>query len=377
MVLKFTNDLTLDVARSKRFIKKKYNFNNKIIFVNGFGGSGKTMVSPIISAMQNVESLIFPYELQWISSFLYSGQIKDDVYVEFLRQYADLTIYNQMMGRNSNFRLSDISSVLQSRNRINYLKRIFNKGDNYILDKIENQKPIINYTTSHLIFFINEIAKAFGERVLFIETFRDPMYMFVQAKINHKQTHIENRKKNFTFEVYQDEERSFFFDYFTKDSNFSYEDSNNINHNIVSYFERMFNFYFNLNFNEINMNKGKIIFLPFEKFVLRPNNWINEIINFLEIKKTSNLNKELKKQKVPRKFLHDGYKRNIYKRFGNKPKKSDFTSFEEADKNYKFSVKSEFLSSNKQDMDTFNRLENLSNNYRKWIDIFDKKISFD
>ena len=125
------------------------------------------------------------------------------------------------------------------------------------------------------------------------------------------------------------------------------------------------------------MNKGKIIFLPFEKFVLRPNNWINEIINFLEIKKTSNLNKELKKQKVPRKFLHDGYKRNIYKRFGNKPKKSKFTSFEEADKNYKFSVKSEFLSSNKQDMDTFNRLENLSNNYRKWIDIFDKKISFD
>ena len=216
MVFKFTDDLGIEEASSKRLIKKKQTFHNKIIFINGFGGSGKTMLSPIISSMQNVESLIFPYEIQWISAFLYSEQIKEDVYIEFLRQFADLTVYNQMMGRNSNFRFSDISSVLQSSKKISYLKRIFQKGDNYILNKIEKYKPITNYTTSHLIFFINEIAKAYGERLLFIETFRDPMYMFVQAKINHEQVHLKYPKKNFTFESHQGNERSFFFDYFTK-----------------------------------------------------------------------------------------------------------------------------------------------------------------
>ena len=211
MVFKFTEDLNLDEASLKRVLKKGHTFQNKIVFVNGFGASGKTMLSPIISSMQNVESLVFPYELQWISSFLYTGQIKEDLYAEFLKQYADHTIYNQMMGRNSNFRPSDISSVLQSIKKLSYLKRIFQKGDNYVLEKIEKEKPIINYTTSHLIFFLNEIGKAFGERVLFIETFRDPMYMFVQAKINHKEVHLDRREKHFTFETYQGDERSFFF----------------------------------------------------------------------------------------------------------------------------------------------------------------------
>ena len=376
MVFKFTEDLNLDEAKLKRVIKKGHTFQNKIVFVNGFGASGKTMLSPIISSMQNVESLVFPYELQWISSFLYTGQIKEDLYAEFLKQYADHTIYNQMMGRNSNFRPSDISSVLQSIKKLTYLKRIFQKGDNYILEKIEKEKPIINYTTSHLIFFLNEIGKAFGERVLFIETFRDPMYMFVQAKINHQEVHLDRREKHFTFETYQGNERSFFFDYYTKDENFSYADKNNINENIVLYLERIFNFYFKLNFEEINMNKGKVIFLPFEKFVLKPDNWINEIIKSLNIEKTQSLKNELKKQKVPREILHDGYHRSVYKRYGNSSKKKNFISFEDADKDYKSKVKLELDPANNKDIDLFERLEKLSIKYRKWIDKFDKKISY-
>ena len=87
------------------------------------------------------------------------------------------------------------------------------------------------------------------------------MYMFVQAKLIIKR-HLDRREKHFTFETYQGNERSFFFDYYTKDENFSYADKNNINENIVLYLERIFNFYFKLNFEEINMNKGKVIFLP-------------------------------------------------------------------------------------------------------------------
>ena len=146
------------------------------------------------------------------------------------------------------------------------------------------------------------------------------MYMFVQAKINHQEVHLDRREKHFTFETYQGNERSFF-DYYTKDENFSYADKNNINENIVLYLERIFNFYFKLNFEEINMNKGKVIFLPFEKFVLKPDNWINEIIKSLNIEKTQSLKNELKKQKVPREILHDGYHRSVYKRYGNSSKK--------------------------------------------------------
>ena len=116
MVFKFTNNIDLESANFKRRIKKKISFKNKVVFVNGFSASGKTMLAPIISSMENVESLIYPYEIEWISSFLYAGKIDRLSYQDFVKQFSDHTIYNQMMGRNSNFRPSDISSIFQTRN---------------------------------------------------------------------------------------------------------------------------------------------------------------------------------------------------------------------------------------------------------------------
>jgi hypothetical protein len=150
MVFKFTNDISLEEANKNREIKKGKSFNNKIVFINGFGASGKTMLSPIISSMDHVESPFFPYEIQWVSSFLYASKINESAYIEFVKQYCDNTIYNTTMGRNSNFRFSDISSIFQSPKRFEYLKRIFKKGDNESVDIINKSKPIFkfNLTTS-------------------------------------------------------------------------------------------------------------------------------------------------------------------------------------------------------------------------------------
>ncbi len=373
MVFKFTNDLSLKEAEIKRVIKKENVFNNKIVFVDGFSASGKTMVSPIISSMKNIESLIYPYEIEWISSFLYSNKIDSLSYQEFLKQYADHTIYNQMMGRNSNFRPSDISSVIQSRKLFEYLKRIFQKGDNEIPKKIFNKKPILNFTTSHLIFFINEIGKAFGNRVLFIETFRDPLYMFKQIKILYRDVYIDNPQKVFTFQTYENNKKSFFFDFFSNENVFDEINKDNLNKYVVEYLERIYSFYFKFNLNEINMNGGKIIFLPFEKFVTKPNLWIDTILKNLNIQNSSSLEKELKKQKVPRKFLHQGYSRKVYERYGNKKNQKTFKSYKEADEAYKNNVKLEFKNI---DEELFQRLEKISVEYKKWINKFDEKICY-
>ena len=87
----------------------------------------------------------------------------------------------------------------------------------------------------------------------------------------------------------------------------------------MKYLERVYQFYFNFDFNKIDMKGGKLICLPFEKFVLGPDKWIDEILSFLNIEKTKDLIKELKKQKVPRKILTDGYSRSVYKRYSQYP----------------------------------------------------------
>tara|TARA_B100000941_G_C28498608_1_gene552554 strand:- start:1264 stop:2391 length:1128 start_codon:yes stop_codon:yes gene_type:complete len=374
MVFKFSNDITLDEARKKnRSIKKGVSFNNKIVFINGFGASGKTMLSPIISSMDRVESPVFPYEIQWISSFLYSSKMDEKSYSEFIRQYCDNTIYNLTMGRNSNFRFSDISSIFQSPKRFKFLKRIFEKGDNASVDEIKIKKPIINFTSSALLLFINEIATSLSNRVLFIETFRDPLYMFKQAKINHKEVHVEKREKNFTFEVFEENERSFYFDYYSNINQFRNLDLSKSNEQVVKYLERMYQFYFNFDFNKIDMKGGKLICLPFEKFVLGPDKWIDEILSFLDIRKTKNLIKELKKQKVPRKILIDGYSRSVYKRYSQYPIKKKYTNFSDADNDYKEQIKLEF---GKNEITFFNQLVDLSNKYRDWSKKFENKISW-
>ena len=374
MVFKFSNDITLNEARKKnRSIKKGVSFDNKIVFINGFGASGKTMLSPIISSMDRVESPVFPYEIQWISSFLYSSKMDEELYSEFIRQYCDNTIYNLTMGRNSNFRFSDISSIFQSPKRFKFLKRIFEKGDNASVDEIKVKKPIINFTSSALLLFINEIAKSLSNRVLFIETFRDPLYMFKQAKINHKEVHVEKREKNFTFEVFEKNERSFYFDYYSNIDQFRNLDLSKSNEQIVKYLERVYQFYFNFDFNKIDMNGGKLICLPFEKFVLGPDKWIDEILSFLNIEKTKNLIKELKKQKVPRKILTDGYSRSVYKRYSQYPVKKKYANFSDADNDYKEQIKLEF---GKNEITFFNQLLDLSNKYRDWSKKFENKISW-
>lgn len=374
MVFKFTNNIDLESANFKRRIKKKISFKNKVVFVNGFSASGKTMLAPIISSMENVESLIYPYEIEWISSFLYAGKIDKLSYQDFVKQFSDHTIYNQMMGRNSNFRPSDISSIFQTRKKLKYLKRIFQKGDNLIPKKIQDENPILNFTSSHLIFFINELAEAFGNRLLFIETFRDPIYMFRQIKILYKDVYLKNPQKIFTFQTDQDGFSSFFFDFFSKDEIFKEVNQKNLNRFIVDYLERIFTFYFNFDFSKITMNKGKIIFLPFEKFVLDPNDWINEITSFLNINKTQSLYNELKKQRVPRKNLHEGFTREVYRRYGNNKSGKKYKTSEEANLDYKNQIKLEF--DRLIDGNLYERLENLSNKYNEWINIFDKKNSF-
>ena len=95
MILKFSNHLNKAKVENERTFKKHKSFENKIVFTNGFNASGKTMLGPIISSIDRVESMMFPYEIEWISSFLYNESISQQSYREFVRQYIDHSIYNQ------------------------------------------------------------------------------------------------------------------------------------------------------------------------------------------------------------------------------------------------------------------------------------------
>tara|TARA_B100001057_G_scaffold486387_1_gene567495 strand:- start:1583 stop:2344 length:762 start_codon:yes stop_codon:yes gene_type:complete len=246
------------------------------------------------------------------------------------------------------------------------------EGDNIIPEKIVRENPSLCFASSHLFFFINEISAALNNRLLFIETVRDPIYMFKQIKVLFEDVYINNKEKLFTFICENQSSQSLFFDYYSSENAFVNLDKKNLNEICVNYIERIFNFYFNFDFKKLNMKNNLFILLPFEKFVIKPEKTIDKILDFLKIKKNKSLQNEMKKQNVPRKLVNQGLNRDVYKRYGNEPipdKDAKNTTYSAADENYRYEISKIFK--NGELNDSFKKMIKISNDYKKWVNNFD------
>ena len=151
--------------------------SEKIVIVDGQPGCGKTMLSPIIASMNRVELLSYAVEIELICRLSHLKKIDNDAAIAMVRMLVDHKLYQTMMGRDTNFRYSDLSSVFQDSNPWRYFKRIFQKGDLVTPEKIKNERPILNLTTHDLLGWSNPVLSGLGEAVLFIEVVRHPLYM--------------------------------------------------------------------------------------------------------------------------------------------------------------------------------------------------------
>lgn len=272
---KFTNSNKKNL--DKREMRKSKSFDNKIIMVNGFNASGKTLFSPIVSSIKNVELMSFAYEIEWCSSFLYSDQMSEEAYKEFIKMHVDHTIYNQMMSRSVNFRLTDLSSAMRHKAKWTYLRRLFQNGDNAILGNIKNGKPILSLTTCHLMPFIPSLTSALQERLLFIEVVRDPMFMFHQLLILQESIIKGHQEKDFTTRVKNDDIDATYLEYYSSEEVFKDIKNSDNNALVIGYLERMFDFYFSLDLDNLEINNSSFMLIPFEKFVLFPKKWVESI----------------------------------------------------------------------------------------------------
>ena len=64
---------------------------------------------------------------------------------------------------------------------------------------------------------------------------------------------MQRPEKVFTFQAHNQFGKSFFFDFFSKDDVFQDISLNNLNEIVISYLERIFEFYFNFNFSKIDI----------------------------------------------------------------------------------------------------------------------------
>jgi hypothetical protein len=295
----------------------------RVVFVDGIEGCGKTMLSPIVAALDRVELLTFAYEIEYAYALRYLDKITEDGAAAMISLLTDVQLYNTMQSRAINFRPGDLSSVWRAPQPWRYVRRLFQPGDAQAAERIKEQDPILLLTTHKLIAFCEPVFAALLDRVVLIEVVRHPLYMLVQNTINFQG--LISSPRDFTIHYdYQGTNLPFFVFGWEK----RYLSASPIERAIY-YIEHLTNRSRMMRDMARTRYPGQIVTVPFEEYVLRPEPLMRELERALGTKVTPHTIKTMKQQKVPRQRIADSISLAVYRRCGWEPPRPGLSEQEE------------------------------------------------
>lgn len=289
---------------------RKGELAKKILITDGLPGCGKTMLSPILSALEKVEMYYFAFEIEFISRLFHFREIKKRSALSLIRMLTDYKLYNSMMSREINLRHLDFSSVTRHHNYKEYLKRLKSTGNHLIPRIIKKKKPILHLTTHDLLNYSRIVVEALAPRLTYVELIRHPVDM-VNQQIYIMKDHFDNpRSIQIEFEYKKKP-----LPYWSNGWKNKFMKLNNVNRAIYNIF---------IMYNENIRNRKRIkkllgnnyICVSFEKFTVSPMSILKKISKSLKNRITKNTFQEMKIQKIPRKNFFNTPQSQIYKKVG-------------------------------------------------------------
>lgn len=304
----------------------------KAVFVGGHPGCGKTMFTPIVGSLARVEIQKFNYVLEHICSLYILGKIPEDSATAILRMLVDMDLYNLAMSRETNFRLSDLSSVFKNPGTWRYIRRLFQTGDTAVMERIRKEKPILQITTHNILVLSPPLFKALGDRLRVVEVVRHPLYMIKQWYLYIERYGTDVRDFTVWFE-YQGHSLP----YFVRGWEEKYLQANPMDKAIYS-IEHLSLLGEQVLQNLSEQEKRQVMIVPFEGFVLNPWPYLRDLESLLGTQVTASTRRQLKRQNVPRKMIADGIPEPIYKQYGWEPPEGGADERRELEKRRQFAA---------------------------------------
>ena len=145
-----------------------------IVFISGLTRSGKGLLCPIISSFNNTEKVNVNFSLEQIPMLNHLGEINDNIAKFLLQSGMNSAIYDNAIGRNSNFRHDDYTSVWKYRDPMEYVHRLFQPDGDAVLTKLNSQNRIFPMMVHNGLWHANIWFKALPH-VKFIHMQRNPV----------------------------------------------------------------------------------------------------------------------------------------------------------------------------------------------------------
>lgn len=291
-------------------IAKRPFIAERIVFLDGLTGCGKTMMGPILGSFRRMQIGRLEHIYEYLCALDDLGKMDPQAAQFMFGMYTDLAVYNVMISRELNFRWTDLTSVFRNPNTFEYIKRLFAKDGNIVLERIRNEKPILQLISHQALGIMDLGFRTLGNRLRVVEMVRHPLYL-----LEHWYSYIDRHgtdSRDFTIWV---DHQGKALPWFAKGWEEKYSRSGPMDR--VIYSIDWLNQKVNTTQAKLNQSqRDQILTIPFEKFVLDPFSFIDRIAKLLDTESTRLTKQILHQQKCPRLQVAAGPNKEIYRRYG-------------------------------------------------------------
>ena len=278
-----------------------------LLVLDGLTGTGKTMMSSVLQSFDRVENGRFIYDLEYITISSFLGAHRSDSVQSLLDLIIDWKLYDNFISREANFRPSDLSTIFKHPNWFEYIRRLFQVDGASVLQRIEKKNPIMMIITHQLMIAMEPLMQQFKNRIKVVEMVRHPYYL-----LDHWIASVEifaTTPRDFT--VWVDDERGAPVPWFAHEWRDSYWSLSKFDRAVLS-IESLSRHYKDSKPAKI---RESTFVVPFEHFVLRTDEYLNDLAEWIGTSTTNKTRKLCRKQNLPRLNINAGLNKSIYRRY--------------------------------------------------------------
>ena len=275
---------------------QRAHFVKNLITVTGTTQSGKSLIGPIICSFKGAENYRTDFVLEQIPMLHHLGLISDQVAIFMLRYGIELMQHDNMIGRNSNFRFSDFSSIWKTNDPSEFFKRLTMPEGKDVYKRLEKEPPLFVLNFHNGVIFSSLFFQAFPDQKI-LNIVRNPIdvaFAWYNKDYGKLQTYATPRISTLTYNY-----KNKLLPYYAKGWEDEYLD--------IGEMDRVIGMLYNVHMMHIKSynnlkeeDKNNILIIEFDDFALNTEKNINEISSFLNASQTIHTSLVCQREKVPR-----------------------------------------------------------------------------